>query len=106
MSSSPNYIGGNREFKYMNNRLFKESEKEYETTKVTCWAILLKNSQRPIKWNKPTPKGTKVKFSCLLTERDKSLATEEFLQYIEDVNTRFGLSLTYDRDNCRVEAAS
>lgn len=69
MSQEPTIevIGGVRNFGPLTNELQKSDPTSYNYLKIMAWYMMVKQRSMPVKWYKPTSKGTRVKFEMIKT---------------------------------------
>ncbi|TKJ83769.1 hypothetical protein PaeCFBP13512_22395 [Paenibacillus sp. CFBP13512] len=76
-------VGGQRVFPTMTNKL---TEKEYMVIKAFAWSKLLGDRMLPVKWLKPSTKGTKVNFNMAKNQGEFDKDLTKFKDYITEVN--------------------
>ena len=89
-----NVKGGQLVAPKMTAQLMKEDASMYEECKVIFWFHMLKQGMKPVRWLKPTTKGTKVNFEIPQSQAEGDLAIKELEAYIEFVNSTHGTTLS------------
>ena len=71
----------------------KLTEGAYAVRKAQIWFALLKESQRPTKWAKPTRNGTRIEVDFIHDVIGLEVATDELEAYLREINARHDLDL-------------
>jgi hypothetical protein len=87
-------VGGQMIFKKLTNEV---EEKEFAIRKAYIWLNMLNDGMKPVKWLKPTKKGTKVNFEIIRSEEELNKGLDELDTYLYDINKRFGTDLKIKR---------
>lgn len=97
-------LGGEKNYGSMTNDLAKD-EAAYAAVKAYAWFDMLKGKMKPVRWYKPTKRGTRVKFEMITTQEVYDTSFGEFEGYLKHVNEKYGLMLEVTVDNGNDEQA-
>jgi hypothetical protein len=87
-------VGGRMIFKQLTSGI---EAKKYAVGKAVVWLKLLNDGMKPVKWLKPTKRGTKVDFEFIRSDEEWESELERLNNYINEVNQMFGTDLKLNR---------
>ncbi|GEC93802.1 hypothetical protein [Brevibacillus brevis] len=90
-------LGGEKNYSGMTSELAKD-EAAYAGVKAFAWFDMLKGKMKPIRWYKPTKKGTRVKFEMIASQEIYDTSYGEFEGYLKHINEKYSLGLEVTSD--------
>ncbi|MFC8686337.1 hypothetical protein [Brevibacillus porteri] len=97
-------LGGEKNFIAMTSDLAKDEE-AYAVVKAYAWFEMIKGKMKPVRWYKPTKKGTRVKFEMIASQEAYYTSYGEFEGYLKHINQKYGLSLEVTPDSGKEDQA-
>ena len=89
----------NKQFHKMDLKLFQDDRRTYELVKIN---LMLRELQDKYffatRWNKPTRKGTNVKFTAVETKEQYQEAKQKIIDYVKQINAEFGFNFVEEKE--------
>jgi phenylalanyl-tRNA synthetase alpha subunit len=89
----------NKQYYKLDLKLYKEDRRLYELVKINLWLKELQDKYYFAKrWNKPTLKGTNVKFKAVETKEEYQDALKKIRDYVKQINAEFGFNFVEEKE--------